>query len=248
MPLWCSVGKQHLARPIALPPLFLRARQNLRSLNGAVCAACGCGDNTIGHWTRWRIVPLLVAWILTQPCHPWTTLNDIATRSTRTATICTLVLAAFRRLLRQEGAFVHQVRGEPRSIAWWCETLLESTCQDATKELGVPLMHPLIKRTHCLLHSPLIDTVRVLPTDIATMHLPPVVSVSTHNGRAGERLGVIPVQSIHSAIFRDMCHTPPERKQNVKLEYLHCQCGEHHIHVTLTEHVMSGDILTPCSF
>ena len=109
-------------------------------------------------------------------------------------------------------------------------------------------MHPLTKRSHCLLHSPLIDTVRVLPTDIATMHLPPVVNVSTHNGRAGERLGVIPVQSVHSAIFRDMCHTPPERKQNVKLEYLHCQCGEYHIHVTLTEHVMSGEILTPCSF
>ena len=200
----------------------------------------------IGHGGA--LSPYLLHGFSRNPCHPWATLNDIATRSTRAATICTLVLAAFRRLLRQEGAFVHQVRGEPRSIAWRCETLLESTCQDATKELGVPFMHPLIKRTRCLLHSPLIDTVRVLPTDIATMHLPPVVNVCTHNGRAGERLGVIPVQSIHSAIFRDMCQTPPERKQNVKLEYLHCQCGEYHIHVTLTEHVMSGDILPPCSF
>ena len=26
-----------------------------------VCRACGCGDNTIGHWTRWCIVPLIVA-------------------------------------------------------------------------------------------------------------------------------------------------------------------------------------------
>jgi len=89
---------------------------------------------------------------------------------------------------------------------------------------------------------------RVLPTEITTMHLPPVVNVSLQNGRAGDRLGVIPVNSIHSAIFRDMCHTPSERKQNVNLEYLHCQCGEYHIHVTLTEHVMCGDILTPCSF
>ena len=216
--------------------------------NGTVCAACGCGDNTIGHWTRWCIVPLLLAWILAQPCHPWANLNDIAIRSRRTATICTLVLAAFRRLLRQEGAFVHQVRGEPRSVAWSCENLIESTCQDATKELGVPLLHPRTKRTHCLLHSHLIDTVRVLPTDITTMHLPPVVNVSLHNGRASERLGVIPVNSIHSAIFRDMCHTPSERKQNVNLEYLHCQCGEYHIHVTLTEHVMSGDHLDPLRF
>ena len=159
-----------------------------------------------------------------------------------------MVLAAFRRLLRQEGAFVHQVRGEPKSVARWCENLIESTCQDATKELGVPLMHPRAKRTQCLLYSHLIDTVRVLPTEITTVHLPPVVNVSLQNGRAGDRLGVIPVNSIHSAIFRDTCHTPSERKQNVNLEYLHCQCGEYHIHVTLTEHVMCGDILTPCSF
>ena len=157
------------------PETLMAPFRSMFPANGTVCAACGCGDNTIGHWTRWCIVPLLVAWILAQPGHPWATLNDIAIMSQRTATICTLVLAAFRRLLRQEGAFVHhQVRGEPKSVAWWCDTLIESTCQDATKELGVPLMHPRTNRTHCLLHSHFIDTVRVLPTEITTMHLPPV--------------------------------------------------------------------------
>ena len=68
------------------------------------------------------------------------------------------------------------MRGEPKSVAWWCDTLIESTCQDATKELGVPLMHPRTNRMHCLLHAQLIDTVRVLPTEITTMHLPPVVN------------------------------------------------------------------------
>ena len=48
--------------------------------------------------------------------------------------------------------------------------------------------------------------------------------------------------------FREMSYAPPERRKNVSLEYMHCQCGEYHVHVTLTEHVMSGDILTPCSF
>ena len=148
----------------------------------------------------------------------------------------------------KEGAFVHQARGEPKSVAWWCDTLIESTCQDATKGLGVPLMHPRTNRMHCLLHSQLIDTVRVLPTEITTMHLPPVVNISLQNGRAGDRLGIIAVNSIHSAVFREMSYTPSERQKNVNLEYLHCQCGEYHIHVTLTEHVMSGDILTPCSF
>ena len=76
------------------------------------------------------------------------------------------------------------------------------------------------------------------------MHLPSV-NVSAQNGSAGKRLGVIPVQSVHSAIFRDMCHTPAERKQNVQLE---CVCTVSVSTVTLTEHVMTGEIFTPCSF
>ena len=198
---------------IEAPETLMAPFRSIFPANGTVCAACGCGDNTIGHWTRWCIVPLLVAWSLAQPGNSWVTLNDIAVTSRRTATICTLVLAAFRRLLRQEGAFVHQARGEPKSVAWWCDTLIEATCQDATKELGVPLMHPRTHRMHCLLHSQLIDTVRVLPTEITTMHLPPVVNISLQNGRAGDRLGVIAVNSIHSAVFREMSYAPSERQK-----------------------------------
>ena len=84
--------------------------------------------------------------------------------------------------------FVHQVRGESKSVAWSCDTLIESTRQNATKELDVPLIHPRTNRMHCLLHAQLIDTVRVLPTDITTMHLPPVVNISLQNGQAGDGL------------------------------------------------------------
>ena len=69
-------------------------------------------------------------------------------------------------------------------------------------------MHPRINRAQCLLHAQLIDTVRVLPTDIATMHLPPVVNISLQNGKAGDWLGVIAVDSIHSAVFREMSYGP----------------------------------------
>ena len=56
------------------------------------------------------------------------------------------------------------------------------------------------------------------------------------------------MDSIHSAVFREMSYPPPERRKTVSLEYMHCQCGEYHVHIALTDHVMSGDILTPCSF
>ena len=74
---------------------------------------------------------------------------------------------------------------------------------------------------HCLLHAQLIDTVRVLPTDIATMHLPPVVNISLQNGQVGDRLGVIAVDGIHSAVFREMCYAPSERRKNVTYIIIH---------------------------
>ena len=188
---------------------FMAPFRAMLPANGTVCVACGCGDNTIGHWTRWCIVPLLAAWILVQPGQPWATFNDIAIRSRRSATICTLILAAFRRLLRQEGAFVHQARGEPKSVAWWCDTLIESTCQDATKELGVPLLHPRANRTHCLLHAHLIDTMRVLPTDITTMHLPPLVNVCLHNGRIHRKEDRMSSSSIYTVSAASIIFTLP---------------------------------------
>ena len=52
---------------IEAPETLMAPFRSMFAANGTVCAACGCGDNTIGHWTRWCIVPLLVAWILAQP-------------------------------------------------------------------------------------------------------------------------------------------------------------------------------------
>ena len=81
---------------------------NVQPADVVVCRACGCGDNTIGHWTRWCVVPLIVAIAILQPNEKETTLDQLAGVGSREAIVCTLVLASFRRLLRQEGAFLHQ--------------------------------------------------------------------------------------------------------------------------------------------
>ena len=41
-----------------------------------VCRACGCGDNTIGHWTRWCVVPLIVAIAILKPGHVHLTIGE----------------------------------------------------------------------------------------------------------------------------------------------------------------------------
>ena len=52
-----------------------------------VCRACGCGDNTIGHWTRWCIVPLIVAIAILKPSQGNLTLCQLACQSPRHAVI-----------------------------------------------------------------------------------------------------------------------------------------------------------------
>ena len=73
--------------------------QEVRSRPAGACVACGCGDNTIGHWTRWCIIPFAVAWIILQPSGSLRCLSDLAFVFSTHNAICTLTLAAFRRLL-----------------------------------------------------------------------------------------------------------------------------------------------------
>ena len=95
------------------------------------CRACGCSDNTIGHWTRWCPVPLIVALSILRPTRRVDNIGQLARMGVKHAVTCTLVLASFRRLLRQEGAFLHQTCSDPRDVLWWITTLHEM----------VPLIH-----------------------------------------------------------------------------------------------------------
>ena len=62
-----------------------------QATNECVCRACGCGDNTIGHWTRWCPVPLIVAHAILRPGNRQSTLNSIALMTPRNTAICTIL-------------------------------------------------------------------------------------------------------------------------------------------------------------
>ena len=83
-----------------------------------VCRACKCGDNTIGHWTRWCPVPMIVALSILRPARRVDNLGQLARMGVKHAVTCTLILASFRRLLRQEGAFLHQKSADPKDVLW----------------------------------------------------------------------------------------------------------------------------------
>ena len=96
--------------------------------NDLVCIACGCGDCTVGHWVRWCIVPIVAVHRLLGLRRYVGHLDEVSRLSQRALTVCSLVVFHFRRLLRQEGGFLHQTRGERHSPVWWCRRI----CQEVS--------------------------------------------------------------------------------------------------------------------
>ena len=145
---------------------------NVQPAHVVVCRACGCGDNTIGHWTRWCVVPLIVAIAILKPNEREITLDQLACAGSRQAIVCTLILASFRRLLRQEGAFLHQQAAAAKSVQWWVITLHENVAKDAHIQLQVDF--PRCKGTsgRCTLDDTQVGVQRILSLNYSTMHLP----------------------------------------------------------------------------
>ena len=121
----------------------LRTRlQQTIPLDDCVCRACGTGDNTVGHWSRWCIVPIVVACrLLSIPFLP-SCLNQIAGESDRHTAVCSLVVAQFRRLLRQEGAFLHQDACLAKPVTWWIDELLVQITSQAHLQLRLERFLP----------------------------------------------------------------------------------------------------------
>ena len=157
-----------------------------------VCRACGCGDNTIGHWTRWCPVPLIVALSILHPSRQVDNLGQLARMGVKYAVTCTLVIASFRRLLRQEGAFLHQKAAEPKDVLWWITTLHEMVATDSHIELGIEFPTRTWAMGCCSLSAQKVSVRKIMPLDYSTMHLPPVVGVCVAPVGRREQVAVLP--------------------------------------------------------
>ena len=207
--------------------------------------ACGCGDNTIGHWTRWCIVPLIVAMAILKPCQSDFTLAQLACQSPRHAVVCTLVLASFRRLLRQEGAFLHQQSAEAKKVQWWISKLHENVARDAHVQLHVEFPVHGEGFGRCTLDDALVGARRILPLDYSAMHLPPIVGVSTGDIPKGTQFAVLALNSPVVSALKEMEVAAPSMQSNVQVRLTSCQCGAFHVSLTSTDDLCSGDTLVP---
>ena len=122
-------------------------------LNDCVCRACGTGDNTVGHWSRWCIVPLIAAVRLLSISSLPNSINQIAVQSDRNTAVCSLVIAQFRRLLRQEGAFLHQNACLAKPPTWWIDELLCQITRQSHLQLRLERFLPPAQQACTLNHT-----------------------------------------------------------------------------------------------
>ena len=218
---------------------------DIKPAHAVVCRACGCGDNTIGHWTRWRVVPLIVALAILEPTERSVTLDQLACQGPRQAAVCRLILASFRRLLRQEGAFLHQLVAEAKPAQWWIVTLHENVARDAHVQLQVdfPNCQGIVGR--CSLQDDRVGVQRILPLDYSTMHLPPVVGICQGDVEANNQLAVLPLSSPVVAAIREMEGAAIPMQSNVQTSIITCRCGDFHVVLQSTSDLCRGDILVP---
>ena len=102
----------------------------------APCIACGQGDNSIGHWSRWCAVPVVVASILLE-LGDFSSLDQLARRGRRELIVATHIIHQYRRLLIDMGGFQH---GEiiQQSTAWWIQSLGSAVSR---------VLHPTVRAT-----------------------------------------------------------------------------------------------------
>ena len=219
-----------------------------QATNDCVCRACGCGDNTIGHWTRWCPIPLIVAHAILRPVHRQSTLNSIALMTPRNTAICTLILASFRRLLRQEGAFLHQNKADAKSSSWWIQQLHLEVAKDAHFELNVSF--PIMQSSNpvCTVDTSKLDLQRVLPLTHDTLHTPPLVTLATTDIQAGEQVAILPLDSLYTASLNALIDVPIGREKNVEFQLHYCQCGKYHVKVLAISSIVRSDLLVPTGF
>ena len=114
------------------------------------CIACGCGDNSISHWSRFCIVPLLVFNYFCAETHAYVNLAQAVNADDHVIAVASVVLRQFRRLLLERGGMVHSQ--EARDLVKWDTQNWIDTWENLSTKLSLltcAVVHG-INFMHCL--------------------------------------------------------------------------------------------------
>ena len=211
------------------------------------CVACGCGDNSIAHWTRFCIVPLIVASYFVYDSVSFHNMAQIAAIGHNHLVVASIVIHQFRRLLIERCGMHHNADGRT-SVQWsvsnWINTLGQQSQQalpaHVVKRAWPSFSPPSSERSQCSLHSAGILMVQPDPLRITSITRADHLAVSGSTYEKDTILGVLPAGHRILKLLHAQKSSAPS---NVCIHVSNCECATPHFVVQSTGAVVTNDIL-----
>ena len=161
----------------------------------------------------------------------------------RYTAVCSLVISQFRRLLRQEGAFLHQDSSQGKPVTWWIDELLVQVTRQAHLQLRLDRYSPPTSKACSLDHSNscLAGTA---PITLQALHQAPLQLVLLQRLEQGDTIAKVDINSDFAAPLVATEATHPHLECNCKIVVYKCDCGNFHTRMDALSRVGPGEILT----
>lgn len=208
----------------------------------APCVACGAGDNTVGHWVRWCIVPVKALQALindTNIC----SLLDGARRGPQQVAIATRVVHQFRIMRREAGAMKHQETA-PLIDTDLCS---QRVYVDLPSDLKVVTLKIPRQNSNCCLCTDNLTCQDRPPLHISSALAPPQVCIATASCETNQLIGVVELGAESLHLIQQAAIYGTGVAQNVKLTIIFCPCGSYHCQIHALHPIGCNEILSNCN-
>ena len=155
---------------------------------------------------------------------------------------CAPFIAQFRRLLRQEGAFLHQNACLAKPPTWWIDELLCQITRQSHLQLRLERFLPPAQQA-CTLNHTNLQLSRVVPISLQTLHYASLQVVTRTEVMQGDTIGNVDINSEFAAALVATELMRPHLECNCKIQVYKCSCGSYHMGLSALTTVGSGDIL-----
>ena len=210
------------------------------------CIACGQGDNSIAHWSRFCLVPLFVALYFLNEPHTLTNLAQIANHSTDACVIASVVIHQFRRMLIDRGGMMHTRadRQEWSSINW-INTLGQQVHQALPSHIARqswpdPCNVAGSSCPDCREHAEFIKCTSNDPTHILSLTLADQIVHFSESVTPGSTVALLPAgHALLKLLHWQRSSVPP----NATLTPVGCSCTIPHFQLRCVAPVAAGDLI-----
>ena len=207
------------------------------------CVACAKGDNTIGHWVRWCVVPIIALRELTGD-NSIMSLAEGSRRGTKQLAIASRIVRQFRLLLREAGAMRHQVAAPQVPTDTWISKLVHRVQAELPLDLRMQQVRVQHIVTRCSLEESSICCCDKPPLHIASAMAPARVCMSHEAAECNQTIAVVPLGSEPLQLIQQSVLLGTGISPNVVLSTFQCECGDFHCRIVALQPISTQEILS----